>query len=120
MKPQSQIIAIAELDGWKLVQKTIPVWTITQYDGSGEWINKVMPLYENDGATKKFENLPIYLHSRDAIMPVIEKQEPMILHRMNEWLYFLPQQQLKHMLLVSAAQLCEALLRATGKWIEGE
>lgn len=113
MNTTEQIKALAELDGWKLTQKTIPVWEITQYDGSGEWTNKEVALYENDGATKKFERLPNYLTSYDAIIPLIQKQPFEI---RNTIANSGPGGRLSFMSI--PAQLCEALLRATGKWKE--
>lgn len=114
MNPAEQIKALAELDGWKLTQKTIPVWEITQYDGSGEWTNKEVALYENDGATKKFERLPQYLTSYDAIIPLIQKQDIDVrlavqISTSTDTGCFID---------ATPAQLCEALLRATGKWKE--
>lgn len=130
MNPTEQIKALAELDGWKLTQKTIPVWETTQYDGSGEWINKEVALYENDGATKKFERLPNYLTNYDAIIPLIQKQKDndrlevgIQLAIMRRKLFGYPtQDNVERWIIVALtatpAQLCEALLRATGKWKE--
>ena len=107
MKPQDIIKAIAELDGWK----PNPI-------AGGMYPPDLHPAVN---INKVFELSP-YLTSRDAIVPVIEKQD---LVTKSNWLYILSDMvyhQHKNTYLVSLfvtpSQLCEALLRSTGKWVE--
>ena len=90
MKPEEQIKALAELDGIFL----------------DEWRPE----------NRKHFKIP-YLTSYDAIIPLIQKQSYGIIANIHDILcttndtkYFLRD--------CSPAQLCEALLRATGKWKE--
>jgi hypothetical protein len=98
--------AVAELDGWKKTEGN------TLYK-NGVWI------------IPDAEQFPKYLTSRDAIIPVIEKQDDTT---QLKFMYHL-RQIVAHDLLCEpkevdtcdlvlsfATQLCEALLRATGKW----
>jgi len=117
MTPQDQIKAIAELDGW----------TTDTRDGRGwHWVK--------DGIDQTgISNPPPYLDSRDAIVPVIEKQS---LAGLLGDRYNFGEQLMKTLGLgftrnaadfdffyvaervakATPSQLCEALLRATGKW----
>jgi len=67
-------------------------------------------------APQRTRYCPDYLTSRDAIVSVIEKQKSFIQRAIND--------RLKHITdwgftyLATPSQLCEALLRATGNWIE--
>src|SRR5688572_30251209 len=98
MNPQDQIKAIAELD-----------------DNSNYKFSFTCA-YCNQTATKD------YLHSRDAIIPVIEKQDyhaqiqmiELLTPSCNDW----SPKACVTVMIASAPQLCEALLRATGKWTE--
>jgi len=58
--------------------------------------------------------VPPYLTSYDAIIPLIQKQTEDVKSDVVEFLYLMGDRQLER----TPAQLCEALLRATGKWIE--
>jgi hypothetical protein len=98
MKPELQIKAIAELDGWTL---------------KGTLGHSNYPAFiHNDGRKVATCNLPHYLTSRDAIVPVIEKQPLEVQHDIGERL------QIYHAWKVTAEMYCQALLRATGKWVE--
>lgn len=115
MKEQSQIIAIAELDGWKL------------NPFGGMYPPNLQP---ETNLNQQFK-IPNYLHSRDAIVPVIEKW---ITDEQSKWRFITKiaditgldrldsgeYHEVFYLLLVSPSQLCEALLRATGKWTEGK
>lgn len=98
MKDQDQIKAIAELDGWHTTtHNTLVCGRCVDIRNQANW-----------------HEAPPYLTSRDAIVPVIEKQSDTIqlkiynyLDRVAKWTF-----------LATAPQLCEALLRATGKWKE--
>lgn len=96
MKPEDQIKELAELDG--LV-----------YDNQSPY----MSLVWRRGAT--YQQLPGYLTSYDAIIPLIQKQDEetqrLLARRLGCSAYRIP-------ISVTPAQLCEALLRATGKWKE--
>lgn len=102
MTTEQQIKALAELDGWKSREHISPIDNKTVI---GLW-------YLKD--TQCVSILPPYLTSYDAIIPVIQKQTNEVkadvwfrLGCVNwGWLDATP------------AQLCEALLRATGKWEE--
>jgi hypothetical protein len=111
MKPESQIKAIAELDGFK-------------FNHLGRWQAPNLKPYHNIN-----HDYPLsYLTSRDAIIPVIEKCviNTEIEMKFNYALYaLLPKREdeihgMTYVMAVLAtpAQLTEALLRATGKWIE--
>lgn len=91
MTPEEQIKALAELDGWIYIHGA-------ELHENG-WRHK-------DGRTA-YENadLPAYLLSYDAIIPLIQKQ--ILLH---------PNKPMPDTLQATPTQLCEALLRATGKW----
>jgi len=99
MKLQDQIKAIAELDG--LI-----------YDSTCNVTGGLMFKH----APQRTRYCPDYLTSRDAIVSVIEKQKSFIQRAIND--------RLKHITdwgftyLATPSQLCEALLRATGNWIE--
>jgi hypothetical protein len=112
MTPQNQIKAIAELKRYKPYQ-----------DG---WLNE-------NGSWVSNDMMGLCLTSRDAIVPVIQKLNPVI---GNESEYRFVQclceaipgitrkgelnfPEIFHLLIYATPpQLCEALLRATGKWIE--
>jgi len=108
------IIAVAKLDGfappsgnerWNYNNQFAP-YSISVDDLSGckRWIDKP------------------YLHSRDAIIPVIEKQGPEAIKAIVGWLtpsdmsYSLDE--IGQVLLSTPRQLCIALLKATKNWKE--
>lgn len=101
MKPEEQIKALAELDGWEWKSNIhgVEVW---HPPGIAEW--------------QYYDKLPPvkYLTSYDAIIPLIKKlnQPHCLVHYDNDPL------QGGAMIIPTPAQLCEALLRATGKWKE--
>lgn len=103
MNEQAQIKAVAELDGWKYIKA-----------GKDDFGVPYSDLVNRGHETILFEKLPPYLTSRDAIIPVIERQSVgirvIVINEMEE--IFLNGE------FPTAAQLTEALLRATGKWIE--
>lgn len=59
--------------------------------------------------------LPPYLTSRDAIVPVVEKQPPHVQYQVHK---FLGELEIRYRWLATPRQLCEALIRATGKWVD--
>jgi hypothetical protein len=87
MKEQEKIKAIAEFDGVEFKSQ----WEFAHYDVS----------YSKP-----------YLTSRDAIVPVIEKQTDDIKGEISDWLMT----RAEWLITATPPQLCEALLRATGKW----
>jgi hypothetical protein len=125
MTPEDQIKAIAELDGWTNIHNanTMAIGGIWRgYPPTGQIIGKP-------------ELLPPYLISRDAIVPVIEKHPLEVKRKVvnivsdlfysskdekNQWYNGGWRVDCKAMacLFSTPSQLCEALLRATGKWIE--
>ena len=107
MTDQSQIIALAELDGW-------------EYQPEGAWCKAC---YKRGDSVVLPEQLDYYLTSRDAIVPVIEKQSDGVQRKVAAALWSetfsrdligLIQSTIKK----NPRQLSEALLRATGKWKE--
>jgi hypothetical protein len=101
MNPQEQIKALAELDGCKwipYVEGTHAHWLTS----TGTWLD--MP--------------PDYLTSYDAIIPLIQKQDEGIMEQFFDEVGKL----IKYAYFVYAtpSQLCEALLRATGKWKDND
>jgi hypothetical protein len=94
MKPEEQIKALAGLDGWK-----------PHADGVGYYKDRHPFIYGG-------KSLPFYITSYDAIIPLIQKQSDGIKSDIVEKLYCMGDRQLDR----TPAQLCEALLRATGKW----
>ena len=102
MKLQDQIKAIAELDG--LI-----------YDSTCNVTGGLMFKH----APQRTRYCPDYLTSRDAIVSVIEKQPPKVLHQMYKHLCdWFDGESPENWIKATPSQLCEALLRATGKWIE--
>lgn len=65
---------------------------------------------------------PCYLTSRDAIVPVLEKQTEEVLDHIEALLYYLvdtkyqTEEHINSILLATPRQLCIALLKATGKF----
>lgn len=98
MKPEDQIKALAELDGWN---------HITDQQGGHWWARNGEPAV-------RIYDLPPYLTSYDAIIPLIQRLDSgdavrnALRRKMNNYYPF----------SATPAQLCEALLRATGKWTE--
>lgn len=90
MKVKDQIIAIAELDGF--------TYTGCYLTKNGQSYDPVNPPWDVD-----------YLHSYNAIIPVIQK------HASNQKVWRIA---MSRNFLDSPQTLCEALLRATGKWTE--
>lgn len=109
--------ACAELDGFKPITKMIKEWDVIDYNGNGEWVEKPREMFERDGASVFPEFLPNYITSYDAILPLIQKQNPVCRHTVciqfaDTYL------QIKGIIGATPTQLCEALLRAVGKWVE--
>lgn len=116
MSGQDKIRALAELDGW----------TDIQLNTNGEWIGiRWVGCHQK---LKRLQQIPYYLVSRDAIIPLIEKHWIQFGLNGNEF-----RKALKVMvdndvccdihttfriLLATPAQPVESLLRATGKWKE--
>lgn len=91
---EEQIKAIAELDGYK-----------EYYSGAGFYVREGDPTYHW---------LPDYLASRDAIIPVIEKQSYFVKERVAKLLGC--KNDYCAWISVTPSQLAEALLRAKGLW----
>ncbi len=111
MKTEQQIKALAELDGWKEVEDIeIPT---KSFNGSKAnlvhgWSHPTKGIGYGD------YNPPNYLTSYDAIIPLIQKQQSPV--KADVWVWL--QNNAPGIYAETPAQLCEALLRATGKWIE--
>lgn len=111
MTQEQQIKALAELDGWTSLgqdAEMIEHWIQFPRD-------VVSRLSYDEIRKQRRWSLPPYLTSYDAIIPLIQKQDGHTLQRI--WWHI---NQLNHVykFMVSPAQLCEALLRATGRWTE--
>ena len=94
MKPELQIKTLAELDDLK-----------------GEWQGLYHVLMYGQWYPVKD-----YLTSYDAIIPLIQKQTGFTMVKIEDWIE--NNSATAFWYHATPAQLCEALLRATGKWIE--
>lgn len=106
MKPEQQLKALAELDGLN---------ECVGMDDAG-------PVQWKDDFAHVVE-LPNYLASYDAIIPLIQKQPEKIKRLLIQHLTDYETNSGNSCEFVSwydysPGQLCEALLRATGKWVE--
>lgn len=96
MTPQQQIKALAELDGWEEFEYRIEDDQTTWYEIRWKCI---------DNKRDDIEYLPQYLTSYDAIILLCFKY-------WGDWFWKTMRNK------ATPPQLCEALLRVTGKWIE--
>jgi len=94
---QAQIEALAKLDG----KTRVPVFN---------WVDNV----RNPNQWVEYSNLPDYLHSRDAITGLVERQTEEIQAEMVMHLRSMGFSRI--LFLATSAQLCEALLRAINLW----
>lgn len=111
MTPEQQIRALAELDGFtRSEQHDFDAWA--DYPPG---VDCTQRFYERIGNLTEQRELK-YLSSYDAILPLVKKQPISVqqltceLLQRQQWFY----------ILCTPSQLCEALLRATGKWIESK
>ena len=108
MKYQDQIKALAELNGWKLLIQNTQGMNFVKPDGD------IATYWASGNQTDMFHN---WLTSYDAIIPLIQKQSSEI-----KWLFvahLVPQLRPGQFQWdATPSQPCEALLRATNKWIE--
>ena len=113
MKDQDQIVALAELDGWTGVNHC----TCAENKMRGR----------PSGVDFGFSHLPDYLTSYDDILPLIQKQQNIVVEQVIchclDLVGHEPETKVCVMDLIGLfrvrpAQLCEALLKATGKWKE--
>lgn len=126
MNPTEQIKALAELDGWEVMNKC-------NEEGEDYHIlsNALTNVLSNwgEGKLEEYTNhFPDYLTSYDAIIPLIQKQSEGIKELFIKRLFLLVHQYtattwgwgevIQLLCDATPAQLCEALLRATGKWKE--
>jgi hypothetical protein len=110
MTSEQQIKALAELDGFG------ETWN----ELSGLWGTIILQPQDWNRTMR----VPEYLTSYDAIIPLIQKlwkadvclsgDFTSSLKKVREWHTI----SLMEMLTATPSQLCEALLRATGKWTE--
>lgn len=124
MKTEEQIEALAELDGWTYLGQDAE-WQKHWIQFPREVISK---LSHEEVRKQRVWRLPDYLTCFDAIIPLVQKQA--LGSEKHEWEFinalnkiictgfhcvrttaFTP-------LAATPDQLCEALLRATGKWKE--
>jgi len=107
MTNEQQIKALAELDGWKFIRVD-----------KGPYNNAGFRVFLNDtekGGFSDFQgfecvhnmfNIPRYLSSYDAIIPLLRKQPESVLHKVADAMD----------IMTTPTQLAEALLRATNNW----
>lgn len=127
MNKHDQIKAIAELDGWTDVN-----WYDGDNSGPGYWNGYpetkvgVSEAMEWEAQKEKYHKpLPHYLTSYDAIIPVIQKLGKMDGISFVGYLmvtefgsnFEIDESAAFKLITCTPAQLAEALLRATGKWI---
>ena len=109
MKPELQIKALAELDNPSLLSNK-----------NWMWVDSFR--FYRRGSEGEYWTPPSYLTSYDAIIPLIQKQPLHIKYKIaKQFLGVFPcDDELNVIAFMNAtpAELCEALLRATGKWIE--
>lgn len=106
MTKQDQIKELAELDGWTDIENGMG--NCVRYGGT-------------ESETIVYLLLPEYLTSYDTIIPLIQKQSKKVRDKVRYNLSHGCSDLDEHfdkMLTCTRAQLCEALLRATGKWVE--
>ena len=121
MKPEEQIKILAELDGWTVQEEAITRPSGDPYSachhGTYVWM-KPGVVWSELGYQDQREYLrkefspPRYLTSYNAIIALIQKQSPEIRAEMFE------KTNGRVTIMTTPSQLCEALLRATGKWKE--
>lgn len=111
MNPTEQIKALAELDGWTEL-----------------FCEQDRTLWGFRNGRKYSERTPDanYLTSYDAIIPLIQKQPAGVMIDFTYHLWRIIERDAKRnynrqydawrLVIATPAQLCEALLRATGKW----
>jgi hypothetical protein len=116
------IIEVAKLDGWLDVKE----YTY-KYDYMGETGELKQLQGRSEANLGHLVGLPKYLESRDAIVPVIEKQSKkvrvliaralseIVLGRSRTWVTWL-EDDIADLFLATPRQLCIALLKACGKW----
>lgn len=97
MTDKQKIRALAELDG---------------YDVSD------MECHLEKGCDCKLEALPRYLGSYDAIIPLIQKQDGETLFKIAQLICLAGSNYWTLGIRVPPSELCDALLKATGKWVE--
>jgi len=91
MNTEKQIKALAELDGKTKLLNEASGCAVMYWEDGNDWMM-----------------LPKYLTSYDAIIPLLRKQPESVLHKVADAMD----------IMTTPSQLCEALLRATGKWEE--
>ena len=111
MTDQDKIKALAELDGWTLTTKSIPVWTVTGYSGEGEYQPSDRTGFARGDAFKLYNSMPQYLTSYDAIIPLILRQD----YHIKRKVFDAMEELLDEADFGSPTQLADALLVATGK-----
>jgi len=116
MKPEQQIKALAELDGFENLDRYFKqpasvfgkMQDMGTQDGRGESL---------DLLGRELKPVPDYLHSYDAIIPLIQRQNENTKRLFVAWLITMLNAG-QFQWDATPAQICEALLRATGKWID--
>lgn len=113
MTPEQINRLCAELDGLKAVEED-DLWSLKYADGR-------YAQYPRGGISEEHcwrVCCPDYTTSYDAIIPLIQKQQGYIAADLFMWLNDQPHIEYPEPLYATPRQLCEALLRALGKWEE--
>jgi len=113
MTPQKQIAVIAEADGW-----TYKIVEDGHLFSDPSQPQKVMRWVSSNGVI--FRKPPDYLGSRDAIISVIEKQPQNIKLLVHFMLHEIISKSERYIWEAKAEELSESLIRALGKWEDGE
>lgn len=108
MTPENQRRALAELDGYVDIEAEHRRGSVLNPSG---WMIGRIEASCCDGKI----DVPNYLASLDAIIPLIQKQPEHIWNLINDELGEL---KCCYRWLCNPSDYCEALLRASGKWVE--
>lgn len=105
MKPQDQIKALAELDGCKICTHVPDYWDRVGTEQDSELYCRECREFLHHMREKPYRT------SYDAIIPLIQKQGKAWAVSGVTW-----NMGITYSIEATPAQLCEALLRATGRW----
>jgi hypothetical protein len=107
VKPEQQLIACAEADGWRFAGRV-----------SDRKANISWDVYEKNGHRCSFylHTMPDYMNDLNVVHALAMAQPEAIRKHMRFWLHEITSQMSWH--FASAAQMVEALLRSLGKWVE--
>ena len=108
MTESEQVKALAELDGWRLRLKNSQGEQWVKPDGD------IVTLW-HDSTLHDCNFFTQYLTSYDAIIPLIQKQDGETKNLVEDYIEECQTMKTSFWYDATPSQLCEALLRATGK-----